>query len=130
MHRFLYVLSNGRFLSRRGNARFLLLTTRGRRSKRKRTVPLLYVSHSGDPSVVASFGGHPRAPAWLVNIRDDPRVTVQVGGVRWEGVARIAIEEERQELWPRFVEMFSGYERYRDRTTRIFPIVIIARVGD
>jgi len=129
----LYVVFNGRLLSRRGNARFLLLTTVGRRSKRERTVPLLYVSSDGDyrtPSVIASFGGYPRAPAWLLNIRDDPRVTVRTGGERWQGVARIATEGERQELWLRFVEIFPGYERYQARTTRIFPIVIIARLED
>lgn len=130
VHRFIYVLFNGRFLSRRGDAYFLLLTTKGRRSKRKRTVPLLYVSHNGNPSVIASFGGSPRVPAWLLNIRDDPSVEVQTGGVRWQGVARIATEDERLELWPRFVEVFSGYQGYQSRTTRKFPIAIISRTED
>ena len=91
---------------------------------------MLYVSHNGDLSVIASFGGNPRAPGWLLNIRDEPRVKVQVVGGRWQGVARIATDDERLELWPRFVEIFSGYERYRARTTRIFPIVIITRAED
>ena len=125
VHRFLYVLFNGRFLSRRGSARFLLLTTKGRRSQRVRIVPLLYVSHNGNPSVIASFGGNPRAPGWLLNVRDDPNVKVQIGGHRKEGVARIATEQERRELWPRFVECFLGYEGYQARTNRQFPMVII-----
>ena len=133
VHRFIYVLFNGRFLSRRGNARFLLLSTKGRRSHRMRTVALLYVlQHDNDanpdnPSVIASFGGSPKAPDWLLNIRDDPRVRVQIGGIRWEGTARISADEEREKLWPRFVGIFSGYERYQARTTRRFPIVIITQ---
>ena len=130
VHRFIYVLFNGRFLSRRGSANFLLLTTKGRRSRRNRTVPLLYVPHLGDPAVVASFGGHPKAPAWLLNIRNDPKVMVQAGAERWDGIARFATEDDRRELWPRFVDVFSGYERYRTRTTRQFPIVIITRAED
>ena len=88
---------------------------------------MLYVSHQGDPAVIASFGGHPKSPSWLLNVRDNPSVIVQVGSVRWEGTARIASEEEREELWPRFVEIYSGYEGYQARTTRKFPIVIIIR---
>lgn len=130
VHRILYVLSNGRFLSRRANASFLLLTTKGRRSNRNRTVPLLYVFHHGNPTVIASFGGNPRAPAWLLNIRHDPNVEVQIGGLRREGIARIATELERTELWPRFVKCFSGYERYQARAIRQFPIVIIALAKD
>ena len=91
---------------------------------------MLYVCHHGNPSVIASFGGNPRAPGWLLNIRDDPRVMVQAGGVRWQGIARIAAEDERLELWPRFIANFSGYERYQNRTTRRFPIVIITQSQD
>ena len=88
----------------------------------------MYVTRHGNPSVIASFGGNPSAPGWLLNIRDNPNVSVQIGGVRRRGVARIASEDERLELWPRFVDVFPGYQRYQARTNRIFPIVIIARL--
>lgn len=130
VHRFIYVLFNGRFLSRRGDARFLLLTTVGRRSSRMRTVALLYVFHNGDPSVIASFGGNPKAPQWILNIRNEPKVEVQIGSVRRKGVARIATDDERRELWPRFVQCFSGYERYQARTNRRFPIAIVTLAQD
>ena len=125
VHRVLYVLLNGRFVSRRGNARFLLLTTKGRRSQRMRTVALLYISHNGDPSVIASVGGSPSAPGWLLNTRNDSKVKVQIESIKWAGTARTATDEEREELWPRFVQCYSGYERYQAKTTRRFPIVII-----
>ena len=67
------------------------------------------------------------APDWLFNIRTNPEVTVQIGGLRWEGTARIASGEEREELWPRFVGCYSGYQGYQTHTTRIFPIVVITR---
>ena len=130
IHRFLYVFLKGRFVSNRGSARFLLLTTKGRRSQRKRTVVLLYVSRYENPAVIASVGGNPKAPGWLLNIRDNPKVKVQIGGVKWDGNARIATDEERQELWPQFVRCYSGYERYQAKTTRRFPIVIITLEQD
>ncbi len=130
VHRYLYVLLRGRFVSHRGRVNFLLLTTKGRRSGRLKTVPLLYLVHNGDPCVIASRGGSPLAPDWLLNIRNDSKVRVQIGGVRRGGTARIASGEEREELWRRFVENYPGYEGYQTRTTRRFPIVIITRSED
>ena len=127
------MLFNGRFLSRRGDARFLLLSTKGRRSNRERTVALLYVPNHENPespSVIASCAGNPKAPDWLLNIRNDPRVKVQIGSVKRDGQARNATQEEREELWPQFVRCYPGYERYQARTTRIFPIVIITQSED
>jgi len=129
VHRWLYVLLKGRFVSGRGGASFLLLSTKGRISQRMRSVPLLYLIYNGDPCVIASKGGSPLAPDWLLNIRDDPGVLVQIGGVSQNGSARIASEEERAELWPRFVASYPGYEGYQAHTTRQFPIVIINRPG-
>ncbi len=91
---------------------------------------LLYVSHHENPAVIASVGGNPKAPGWLLNIRDNPKVKVQIGRVKRDGTARIATEEERQELWPQFVRCFAGYERYQAKTTRRFPIVIITLEQD
>ena len=129
-HKYLYVLLKGRLVSHRGGVNLLLLSTRGRRSGRMKTVPLLYLVRNGDPCVIASRGGSPTAPDWLLNIRSDSIVRVQIGGVRREGAARIASGEEREELWPRFVENYPGYEGYQTRTTRQFPIVIITRSED
>ena len=124
-HGFLYRLLNGRLVAHYANADFLLLTTMGRLSRRRRTVALLYVTNQGNPAVIASFGGNSMAPAWLLNIRDEPSVKVQIGGDRWGGSARIASHEEREALWPKFVTVFSGYEKYQSKTSRIFPVVII-----
>lgn len=125
VHRFLYVLLNGRFVSHRGSVNFLLLTTKGRRTERMRTVPLLYLMNGDDLCVIGSRGGHPKAPDWVLNIRSDPKVWVQVGGVRTECTAKIAAGDEREELWPRFVQNYAGYEAYQARTARRFPIVMI-----
>jgi len=125
VHRWLYVLLRGRFVSHRGNVSFLLLTTSGRRTKRTWTVPLLYIMDGGSPCVIASRGGHPKAPDWLLNIRNDAKVRVQIGPVSWDGEANIASDVDRERLWPRFVESYAGYEGYQARTTRRFPIVIL-----
>ena len=124
-HRLLYVFLRGRFVSHRGGVSFLLLTTRGRRTGRAWSVPLLYIMDGENPCVIASRGGHPKAPDWLLNIRHDGQIRVQIGSDHWDGAARIASHEERDRLWPRFFENYAGYEAYQARTSRRFPIVIL-----
>jgi len=40
-------------------------------------------------------------------------------------IARIATEEERDELWPQITSVFEGYARYQERTERPIPVVIL-----
>ena len=36
-----------------------------------------------------------------------------------------ATPEEREELWPRFVEMYRGYDHYKEIATREMPVVVL-----
>ena len=103
----------------------LLLEHVGARSGRRRTSPLAYLRDGKDLVIVASKGGHPRHPAWFHNLRAYPDVMVQVGSERRPVRARVASKEERARLWPRVVEMYSGYRGYQERTQREIPLVIL-----
>jgi deazaflavin-dependent oxidoreductase (nitroreductase family) len=61
--------------------RLVLLTTTGRKSGRKRTVPLGH-ERDGDSNLVlfASNMGAAQDPQWYRNIVADPRVTAEVTG--------------------------------------------------
>ena len=39
--------------------------------------------------------------------------------------ARVAEEEERERLWPKAVDTYSGYRGYQERTEREIPLVIL-----
>jgi deazaflavin-dependent oxidoreductase (nitroreductase family) len=78
----------------------LLLTTRGRKTGRPRTTPLVY-ERLGDEYHIASARG--ATADWYRNIQSDPRVEVRVGRRRFRGLgeavtdaARIADYLERQ----------------------------------
>jgi deazaflavin-dependent oxidoreductase (nitroreductase family) len=101
--------------------RVVLLTTRGRRSGKRRTTPLLAYPDEGRLVLVASFGGSDRDPHWLRNLRADPQVEVDGRAYR----ARLASDEERERLWPRVVERYPGYARYQARTSRLIPLVVL-----
>jgi deazaflavin-dependent oxidoreductase (nitroreductase family) len=123
----LYRVGGGRITGPRG-LRTLLLTTRGRRSGRPRTVPLCYVDDGDALAVVASFGGADVHPDWYLNLLANPHVTVRLGRAAPEPRrARDAAPDERERLWARFVAGYAGYERYARKTTRTIPVVVLER---
>jgi F420H(2)-dependent quinone reductase len=106
----------------------LLLTHVGAKSGQKRISPLTYTKGDGDDLViVASKGGYPKNPAWFHNLKANPDTVVQVGREHRPVHARVATPEERERLWPRVVENYSGYAEYQQRTERQIPLVILER---
>ena len=124
-HQIFYRILRGRMVGHLGEAQFLLLTTRGRKSGRRHTVPLLYVMDNGSYALVGSYGGNPRDPDWVLNIRSQPQVSINLRGAKVAATARIASEPERQRLWPEFVSVFPNYDHYQGKTERRIPIVLI-----
>jgi deazaflavin-dependent oxidoreductase (nitroreductase family) len=70
----------------------LLLTTTGRKSKRKRVVPLQYEEIDGRFYLGSSRGGQ---ADWVRNIHADPRVEVRVKARRFAGRAEIIADPDR-----------------------------------
>ena len=107
-----------------------LLTTRGRSTGRLRTVPLLFLWREEDMVAVASNGGMSVAPQWYLNLLADPLVEVSVGNWKQRRKARPAHEDERAELWPRFVAAYRHFQSYQVRTSRPIPLVVFEPDGD
>lgn len=120
-----YVETDGRQGHRWKGTDTLLLTTRGRKSGKLRRSALIYTEDGPNYVVVASKGGAPSHPAWYLNLRDEPRVMVQVGADVMEGTARTAAGEERARLWKQMAEVWPDYDKYQKRTDREIPVVVI-----
>jgi deazaflavin-dependent oxidoreductase (nitroreductase family) len=101
-----------------------LLTTTGRKSGRPRTVPLCYLADGERVVLVASQGGLPDDPQWYKNLVADPAVEVQVGTTHRRMTARTAGPGERDDLWPRLVELYADYASYQTWTKRTIPVVV------
>lgn len=128
-HVALYRATGGAIGSRGGSLRFLLLTTTGRRSGRRHTVPLPYYFDGETPYVVASNYGKDRSPVWYLNLAANPDVEVQVGRERYAARARVATADERARIWKRLTIHHENYVRYQQRTSRAIPIVLIERIA-
>ena len=69
----------------------------------------------------------PKNPPWFHNLRANPETTVQVGSEKIDVRARVASDAEREKLWPKAVETYSGYREYQERTERKIPLVVLER---
>ena len=101
-----------------------LLTTTGRKSGEPRDSPL-YFHRDGDKVIVAaSKGGSDKHPMWYLNLKADPKVTVQIKDEKLSLTAREATEAERELYWPKLVAMYPTYEDYQSWTERKIPLVV------
>jgi deazaflavin-dependent oxidoreductase (nitroreductase family) len=131
VHKGLLRLSGGRLGWTAADMPVLELTTTGRRSGRPRPVMLTSPLMDGDRIViVASKGGEDTHPAWFLNLREDPQVTVSMKGAPGMSMlASIASPEERDRLWPIVVDEQARYGGYQENTEREIPLVLLEPAG-
>jgi deazaflavin-dependent oxidoreductase (nitroreductase family) len=130
LHHRLYQWSGGKIGSQLGQLPILLLTTTGRKSAQPRTWPLGFIRDSERLIIVASAGGEPKHPAWYLNLRANPQVTVRIGDETLTMHAETAAGAERARLWERVTAVYSGFADYQRKTTREIPIVILQKTTD
>jgi deazaflavin-dependent oxidoreductase (nitroreductase family) len=130
LHERIYRLTGGKVGGKLVKAPVLLLTTTGRKSGRSRTSPLLY-ARAGDNGymVIASKGGAPQHPLWYLNLQANPLAEVTVGRETRNVRARDAQGEERERLWRSLADLYPGYDRYAQRTSREIPVVVLEPVA-
>jgi deazaflavin-dependent oxidoreductase (nitroreductase family) len=105
----------------------LLLHTKGRKSGRDITSPLIFREYEGSYLIVASKGGAPEAPDWYLNLQADPDVTVQIKGEKFSAKARTATPAEKPAMWQHMVEAWPDYSKYQQGTDRNIPVVVLER---
>ena len=131
-HVYIYRISRGRVGKQIGALRFLLLTTVGRKSGKKRTVPLTAIPYGSKYILVASFGGSSVHPAWLTNIQKNPNVEIRDGTTVKQAKASIVgtTHPSHKEMWGKAAATYAGYNDYKKATSRRIPIVIITPYED
>jgi deazaflavin-dependent oxidoreductase (nitroreductase family) len=130
LDRVLYRASGGRITLTGPSLPTMLLTTRGRKTGKPRTVPVFYV-RDGHNLVAACENFGLAAPAsWPGNLRADPLATIQIGSVVAGYRARPATTEEAERAMPRLLSVWPAHDTYLQRTgTRyIFVFEPVPRV--
>ncbi len=106
----------------------LLLTTTGAKSGEPRTTPLVYSRDDNRIVVIASMGGAPKHPAWFLNLRAHPEVTVELGTEKFKARASVIEGAERDRLYARQAAEMPAFNDYQQKTTRRIPVVVLERV--
>lgn len=112
----------------REGSTILLLTTTGRKTGEKRTVPLIYAQDGDAYVIVASKGGAPEDPGWYKNLEQNREVELQVKDAVFLARARDAQGEERERLWRMANEVWPHYDEYAKKTDREIPVVVLERI--
>ena len=118
-------VSNGRLGNSFLGVPVLLLSTTGRKSGQRRTQPLYYLETGNQIVLVASNAGTAGDPAWLLNIKADPNVSVDVQGKIRQMKGHIGSAEEKAKLWPKLTALFPKWQMMEDRSKRSFKIVVL-----
>ncbi|OBF97033.1 deazaflavin-dependent nitroreductase [Mycobacterium sp. 852002-51152_SCH6134967] len=105
----------------------LLLHTTGAKSGQRRVSPLAYLRHEDRIYVVGSYAGSDKDPAWVHNLRANPKVNVEVGTTDYDATARELPHQERDELYPKLVEYAPVFAEYQAKTSRVIPVFELAR---
>ena len=103
----------------------LLVTTTVRKTRQPRTWPSSYLREGDRFVILAANGGQPNHPSWYLNLRVNPRVSVQLGDETRLRIARTAEGDERTRLWSRAAKEYPAYEQYQQKTDRRIPVVIL-----
>jgi deazaflavin-dependent oxidoreductase (nitroreductase family) len=133
LHQQLYVRTDGLIGHRvLGAPPSLLLRTTGRKSGQTRTNALTYARDGGRYLVVASRGGDPRPPAWLLNLQAEPNVEIQVGRDRYQATATVIGHDDPdfERVWKIADENNAHrYRAYQQHTDRPIPVVALTRAA-
>lgn len=105
----------------------LLLTTTGRKTGQKRTLPLIYAEDGDRYVIVASKGGAPENPGWYENLDKTPEVELQVKDEVFPARAHTVHGAERERLWQKALKVWPHYTEYAKRTSREIPVVVLER---
>jgi deazaflavin-dependent oxidoreductase (nitroreductase family) len=104
------------------NSDLLLLTTTGAKSGQQRVSPLAFFRVVGKLIIIGSFAGAPNNPAWVHNLRADPRAHVELGTETFDVTARELPSAERDELFAQVAAASPGFAEYQAKTSRIIPL--------
>ncbi|MGV0737854.1 nitroreductase family deazaflavin-dependent oxidoreductase [Mycobacterium syngnathidarum] len=105
----------------------LLLHTTGAKSGQPRLSPLAYLDVDGRMLIVGSYAGAPKDPAWVHNLRADPKARIEVGTDTYDVTARELPAEERDAAYPKIIERAPVFAEYQAKTTRAIPLFELVR---
>jgi deazaflavin-dependent oxidoreductase (nitroreductase family) len=104
----------------------LLLHTTGAKSGKQRLSPLAYLVIDDKLLIVGSYAGAPKDPAWVHNLRANPKAHIEVGTDAYDVDVRELPSAERDDAYAKLEQVapvFADYQRNTERTIPLFELI-------
>src|ERR1700760_688886 len=110
-----------------GGQELLLLTTVGAKSGQPRLSPLTCRRIDGKLVIIAGYGGADVNPAWVYNLRANPRARIELGGESYDVTARELQGVERADVVPKVVAIAPPFAQFQAHDTCVIPLFELNR---
>jgi deazaflavin-dependent oxidoreductase (nitroreductase family) len=125
-----YRRTNGRVGGRWLGAPVLLLAVVGRRTGELRETPTIYLQVRDVAVVMPANAGHPRPPAWWLNLRDVGTAQVRIGADCFRVRPRVIDGAEYARTLVEFRRICPSAGEYARLAGHPLPLVALERTGD
>ena len=103
----------------------IIVTNIGNKTGGVRKTPLMRVKVDEGYVLIGSYGGRPKDPVWVHNLRANPDVEIrdktEVFNMR---VREVTEDPERARLWAASATAFPPYDEYQAKAPRTIPVFI------
>lgn len=113
---------------RLAGSNLLILTSVGATTGLFRSAPVGYTMDGARYVLVGSNYGGPTDPAWVRNVEQNPLVTVEAGGARFEARATVHEGQERRRLLDAHIAAIPTFGKYEATAGRPLPVVTLERL--
>jgi deazaflavin-dependent oxidoreductase (nitroreductase family) len=128
VHKALFRWSGGRIGGKLGDINIVMVDTIGRKTGMLRQIPIACYPYGDSVAVVASNNGSDKNPVWLLNLRAQPEVDIQLGKERIKTKAEELSSDQAEELWPDIILNNPRQAEYKRKSSRELPIVYFRRL--
>jgi F420H(2)-dependent quinone reductase len=112
-----------------GDRPLLLLTTVGRRTGKRHTSPMMYMTDGDRYLVIASNNGATEDPLWYRNLLADPRVTVELPGQEFRAEAAPLEGADYERSWAEIKNRYPFFTEHEQRAGRKIPVVALTKAN-
>jgi len=103
----------------------ILVTHVGNKTGAVRKIPLMRVRVDDSYVLIGSYGGRPKDPVWVHNIRANSDVEIrdrtEVFKMR---IREVTDDAERERLWAAAAEAYPPYDEYQAKAPRKIPVFV------
>jgi deazaflavin-dependent oxidoreductase (nitroreductase family) len=103
----------------------IIVTHMGNKTGSIRKIPLMRVRVEDSYVLIGSYGGRPKDPVWVHNLRANPDVEIRdKADVFMMRVREVTDDAERQRIWDISAKVFPPYNDYQGKAPRQIPVFL------